>query len=159
MILHAAQFVLSLFLLLLTPTRSTPQGFIHIKFVITCCLQSCRFEIFSRWHPVDQFSIFPSMQQNNILKETSLCLCMTFQQRWFLKYSRSYWANLVLQNCQGSVFRLWALWNISVGHHKMSHREFFLKWLVYVKKKSNKSIFNDILLSAIDFTGGWFRIC
>lgn len=82
------------------------QSFVHI-FVIRRCLRFCHCEIFSFWHPVDRLYIFPSMQQNNILKETSLCPHVIFQQQWFLKYSQSYWVNLqVLQGCQGNVYRM-----------------------------------------------------
>lgn len=63
MFLHVVLFVWSLFLLLLTATWSTAQGFARIRFVIRCCPHFWRFEIFSRWHPVDRPSILPSMHK------------------------------------------------------------------------------------------------
>lgn len=91
------------FVFLLPPvTWSTRQGFVHIKFVIRCCLHCCRFDIFSRWHHVDQFFTFHSMQQNKKRRKKDLI----FQQQSFLKYSKSYWVKIGLQGCQGSVNRI-----------------------------------------------------
>lgn len=105
------------------------QSFVHI-FVI-----SCFCEIFFFWHPVDQLYIFPSMQQNNILKETSLCPRVIFQQQWFLKYSQSYWVNLqVLQGCQGNVYRIcfsqqllfWTQSSIQKSPRALSHESLWV---------------------------------
>lgn len=88
-------------------TWSTRQGFVHIKLVIRCCLHCCCFDIFSRWRCVGQFSIFHSMQQNKKGRKRDLHVAVLFfQQQSFLKYSQSYWINLGLQGCQGSVNRI-----------------------------------------------------
>lgn len=88
-------FWLSLFLLLLT-VRWSAQDFVHIKFVIRCRSLEPRWQDFH----ISQHA------QNNVLKKTSLCLRVIFQQRRFLKYSRSYWVNVGFQGCQGTVNRI-----------------------------------------------------